>query len=663
MTARTQVGISTDLVGDLFTISVWDVATGNVLTSYKAPGSSGGGGGGGGLVVPPHCIDLVRDHYLLCTYQNSPTLHVWNLAKKDHLFAKMILPGVVTALAVSGDGAYCLAAIEAKIYIWQISSGHLLNVLERHYQRVAVVRITADLSRFISAGDDGLVIIWDFARCIVEREDFAVTGGTSSQFEPLRTLHNSSAKINDLHLNDLNGNGGRGHFAVASEDRCVRVYSLEWGQLLVTVLYDAPVRSVVMDRAERFLFAGLQSGDIIQTALSDWEAVGRTGTADKLIDLTTTPATPDAAVEEKEEEEEEEVIEVEGELPSKQEGEPKKKRAKKTTYSSKQSSPTPKVPRAVFSGHTASVTCLAVSIDGLGLLSGSADRSSKLWHIKSRQSMRTCSAAYRGALSNLLVVPAPGGLFLYDSLEAQMSSLMEPAGQIATDVSLKSAAGGASTSRGQGSSSTAYKVPLFLNSTSSSGRPATYEALMKRAAQPPPPIVPFKREIYRPGSKTNAALNNGGPWKAFERGIVMVANDDCSGQELWPWEGGWAMPSEADIERIFTGSSSFSSRPRLSLEGGSGSRSRQGKGSKLVNGVNGGGDANGNDQEDEEEGDGEMAMSEQSKDELIAQLRHQNEQLYHLAVDEVFRSSITRKSSAAAAEEDEEAEKVPSGSS
>lgn len=91
---------------------------------------------------------------------------------------------------------------------------------------MAVVRITADLSRFISAGDDGLVILWDFARCIVEREDFAVTGGTSSQFEPLRTLHNSSAKINDLHLNDLNGNGGRGHFAVASEDRCVRVRQL-----------------------------------------------------------------------------------------------------------------------------------------------------------------------------------------------------------------------------------------------------------------------------------------------------------------------------------------------------------------------------------------------------------------------------------------------------
>lgn len=431
----------------------------------------------------------------------------------------------------------------------------------------------------------------------------------------------------------------------------------------MTVLYDAPVRSVVMDRAERFLFAGLQSGDIIQTALSDWEAVGRTGTADKLIDLTTTPATPDAAVEEKEEEEEE-VIEVEGELPSKQEEGPMKKRAKKTTYSSKQSSAAPKVPRAVFSGHTASVTCLAVSIDGLGLLSGSADRSSKLWHIKSRQSMRTCSAAYRGALSNLLVVPAPGGLFLYDSLEAQMSSLMEPAAQISTDISFKSAAG-PSTSRGHqasSSSSTAYKVPLFLNSSSSSGRPATYEALMKRAAQPPPPIVPFKREIYRPGSKTNT---NSGPWKAFERGVIMVANDDCSGQDFWPWEGGWAMPSEADIERIFTSSSfSASSRPRLSLEGGSGSRSRQGKGSKLSNGINGGGgDANGNDQEEEEEEGEGMTMSEQSKDELIAQLRHQNEQLYHLAVDEVFRSSITRKPSTAIAEEDEEAEKVPSGSS
>lgn len=227
-----QVAISTDLAGDLFTISVWDVATGNILTSYKSAN---------GLTVPSHCIDLVRDHYLMCTYTASPTLNVWNLAKRDHLYSKMVLPGVVAALTVSSDGAYCLAAIDSKIYIWQvrflfifcykfsnilllyqISSGHLLNVLERHYQKMVVLRISNDLSRFISAGEDGLVLLWDFARCIVEVDAFAVTEGTSSQFEPFKTIHNSSARINDLHLSDM-GVAGKGHFAVASEDNGCRV--------------------------------------------------------------------------------------------------------------------------------------------------------------------------------------------------------------------------------------------------------------------------------------------------------------------------------------------------------------------------------------------------------------------------------------------------------
>lgn len=108
-----QIAISTDLVGgDLFTISVWDVVTGNVLTSYKSVSS---------LVVPPRCIDLVGDHFLLCTYQSSPILNVWSLAKKDHLHSKMILPGVAGAVAVSSCGAYCIVGIDSKIYIWQVS--------------------------------------------------------------------------------------------------------------------------------------------------------------------------------------------------------------------------------------------------------------------------------------------------------------------------------------------------------------------------------------------------------------------------------------------------------------------------------------------------------------------------------------------------------------
>lgn len=207
------MAISSDLVGDLFTISVWDIVTGNLLSSYKSVNS---------LVVPGHCLDIVRDHYLLCTYASSPILNVWTLAKKDHLQTKMILPGVVGALAVSSDGAYCLAGIDAKIYIWQISSGNLLNVLEKHYQKVTCLRMSTDLSRFISAGEDGLVLVWDFAKTIVEMDSFAVTGGSSNIHDPIKTINHSSAKINDVYLAEASF-GGRGHFAVASEDNNCKV--------------------------------------------------------------------------------------------------------------------------------------------------------------------------------------------------------------------------------------------------------------------------------------------------------------------------------------------------------------------------------------------------------------------------------------------------------
>lgn len=105
------MAISTDNRGELFTITIWDVMTGNILNSFKAANS---------LIVSRRCIDMIGDHYLMCTYEKSPILNVWSMAKKDHLFSKMILPGIVNALTVSLCGTYCFAAIESKIYIWQV---------------------------------------------------------------------------------------------------------------------------------------------------------------------------------------------------------------------------------------------------------------------------------------------------------------------------------------------------------------------------------------------------------------------------------------------------------------------------------------------------------------------------------------------------------------
>lgn len=189
-----------------------------------------------------------------------------------------------------------------------------------------------------------------------------------------------------------------------------------------------------------------------------------------------------------------------------------------------------------FSGHTGAVTCLAVTIDGHGLLSGSSDHSIKLWHIKSRQCMRTTN--FKGTISNLMLSSAMSGLFLYESLESQQN-LMEPTSTVTTDISL------ATTGAKSGARSHSR---MFEQSKYS--RPVTYESLLRKAANPPPPIMPFKREVYRPGKFGGSGLN------AFEQGVVWLNNDNRSGQEFWPWEE-WSMPSQEDVDRIFVEKASF----------------------------------------------------------------------------------------------------------
>ena len=58
-----------------------------------------------------------------------------------------------------------------KTYKWnlmfdfQLSTGNLLAVLDKHYQRVTCIRFTDDGSHFVTGGADNLVLVWSFSRC------------------------------------------------------------------------------------------------------------------------------------------------------------------------------------------------------------------------------------------------------------------------------------------------------------------------------------------------------------------------------------------------------------------------------------------------------------------------------------------------------------------
>lgn len=63
----------------------------------------------------------------------------------------------------------------------------------------------------------------------------------------------------------------------------------------------------------------------------------------------------------------------------------------------------------VFVGHTKSITCLSNSLDGELLLSGSVDETAKIWHIFSKQCLRTF--IHKGQVTNAFFTIAPKQMF------------------------------------------------------------------------------------------------------------------------------------------------------------------------------------------------------------------------------------------------------------
>ena len=66
----------------------------------------------------------------------------------------------------------------------------------------------------------------------------------------------------------------------------------------------------------------------------------------------------------------------------------------------------------ILSGHTKAITCLTFSIDDTILVSGSADETIRLWHVSSKQLVRTIRM--KGVISNLLVRMLPESLQAYE---------------------------------------------------------------------------------------------------------------------------------------------------------------------------------------------------------------------------------------------------------
>lgn len=230
----------------------------------------------------------VGNKYLFVAQSNKALINVYNVEgthKRETVEQRLPLPETVNCLEViennivggsDFDLPYLLLAStdSGKLYCWELNSGALLNVKQMaHYQAITRIRSIMDGKYFVTSGEDSRVIIWQTA-------DFV--SNSSAEPKPISILHDHTLSVTDIALSMAHGE----HFSTsgvklftASEDSTIRCYDVSFlkgdarknvknnedktlyqPKLLATFTFPAPLTSMVLDPADRALYAGTAQG-------------------------------------------------------------------------------------------------------------------------------------------------------------------------------------------------------------------------------------------------------------------------------------------------------------------------------------------------------------------------------------------------------------------
>jgi pre-rRNA-processing protein IPI3 len=124
------------------------------------------------------------------------------------------------------------------------------------------LKVVADGSLLVSAGKDARCLVWNVLDLIEIR---ANEDGNDKVVKPLHVFADHSLEISDIFINNSIHQDLK--LYTSSKDSTIRVYSLFDFQLLTTFVLNNPVESIVVDSADRVIFAGLSNGNIRQINL------------------------------------------------------------------------------------------------------------------------------------------------------------------------------------------------------------------------------------------------------------------------------------------------------------------------------------------------------------------------------------------------------------
>ncbi|KAK2705816.1 WD repeat-containing protein 18-like [Artemia franciscana] len=204
-----------------------------------------------------HSLCFVGDTYVLSAEKNKPLIQVWSLNRVSQQTIRIVTPAPVLSLAVDPSGSFCAGSCGEKILIWQLSTGHLVKTVTRHYQDVTTLKFSDCGGFLLSGGGEGAVNVWLLS-------DLVDQIGGNQVPEPHFSFAHHAVAVADIWI----GFGGsRSRFASCSGDQTCNLYDLTSGTLLLKLIFDVGLKCVTSDIIESSLFLGSVDGRIFQVNL------------------------------------------------------------------------------------------------------------------------------------------------------------------------------------------------------------------------------------------------------------------------------------------------------------------------------------------------------------------------------------------------------------
>src|ERR1043165_8136056 len=156
---------------------LWDVATGEVLHRFE------------GSAHDIQTVAFSRDGSLLLIAGNDRKLHVWNTAALSLIHTFEGHTGSIRAAVYSPDGSQILSASRGEIKLWDIPSKALTNVFkprvnDQYEKWIWCLALAGDGSRFAVGSSEDRLELWNVATGKVEKLDGATSGAHAVLFSP-----------------------------------------------------------------------------------------------------------------------------------------------------------------------------------------------------------------------------------------------------------------------------------------------------------------------------------------------------------------------------------------------------------------------------------------------------------------------------------------------